>query len=169
VPAPRLQLLIAPGVLFGSNYAELVTTGFEVSVLTQLPVLDGNLHVGGALALHQSIFRPAGVDDHRAVPLYGAVAWRPGLAFSDQLDLHIGAAAGALLIDVVQAGQEDHAIEFALGGQLELGVGWLIGPGSVDVIARLGTARYIGGTVSNGLVGLPLGASLMATYRFPVL
>lgn len=156
-------VVVAPGVAIGSNYQELLAVGPEVSALVRLPALDGNVHVGGSISLLQSVLRPEGVDDHRALPLLAEVAWRP--AQSDALDVHIGLATGLVLSDLVPRDEDRHVVELALAGQLVLGAAWPAGPGLVEVMLRGGTAAYLGSSQSQGLVGLPAGATVILGYR----
>jgi hypothetical protein len=167
IPPPRVGLLLAAGLAASSNYQELVSAGPELSALVRLPIVDGSLHVGGSVGLLQSILRPRGIDDHRAIPIFGEVAWRPAL--SPTLDFHIGAATGVVVVDAVPSSQTAHDFETALAAQLVLGLAWPLGPGSLELMGRGGTAIYLGGDVGPGLVGLPLGAALVVAWRMPVL
>lgn len=165
-PRPHAWLLVGPGVALGSNYGALVSAGPDLSLLVRLPGLDGSLHAGLSLALMQSIARPPGVVDQRAYPVWAELAWRPPL--SPEHGFHVGVAAGVVLGDLTHrvGGVETRVVEPSLAGQLVLGWAYRLGPGFFEIDGRAGTSRSIGGTVGENLVGLPLGAAIVTSYRF---
>jgi hypothetical protein len=163
-PAPQLAVLVAPGLAVGTNYENLVSVGPDVSVLVRLPIVDGALHVGGSIAFMQSVVRPGTAADQRAIPLLVEAAWRPPM--SEQVDLHLGLAGGPLLAHSVRP-PDDNFVEFGIAAQAVLGAAVKVGPGTVDILARLGSSNYVG-AVQRGkeIVGVPYGGALVVSYRF---
>lgn len=164
VPRPRARLLVGPGVLVGSNYGSLVQAGPDLSLLVRLPGFDGGVHAGLNVSLLQSVSAPSGVD-HRAFPLAVEGAWRPLL--TPDLTAHIGVAAGFVLTDELD-GVGAAASRIVLPGalaQIVAGAGYRLGPGFAELDLRVG---YGDTFPTSTTVGLPLGASVVAGYRFGI-
>ncbi len=164
VPRPRARLLVGPGVLVGTNYGALVQSGPDLSLLVRLPGFDGGVHAGLNVSLLQSVSAPAGVD-HRAFPVVVEAAWRPLL--TPDLTAHIGVAAGFVLTDELNGVGADATRTVSPGGlaQVVAGAGYRLGPGFAELDLRVG---YGDTSPTSTTVGLPLGAIVVAGYRFGI-
>lgn len=165
LPRPRVIALVAPGLVVASNYQAIVAVGPDLSFLTTLPLLDGTVVAGGSLALLQSLTRPAGIADHRALPAFAELGWRPPSSIAG-VDFHLGAAAGVALVDLVRVGQSAHVLEPVIVAQGVLGFVVPAGPGAVEVMARVGSSIFLDDDSLADDAGLPLGAGLALSYRF---
>jgi hypothetical protein len=160
VPRPRARLLVGPGVVVGTNYGSLVQAGPDLSLLVRLPGFDGGVHAGLNVSMLQSVSAPAGVD-HRAFPVVVEAAWRPLL--TPDLAAHVGVAAGFVLTDELQ-GDARLVLPGALASVVT-GLGYRLGPGFAELDLRVG----FGDTFpTSTTVGLPLGAAVVAGYRFGI-
>ncbi len=155
-PAPHAGLILGGSLAVESNYSSIVAVGPEVSLVTQV---IGPLYAGGKLALLQSVLKP--VEDHRAVPLFAEVLWRP--AMSPDAQFVVGLDAGPVLSDLVDGGK--HTLEVAVGAQAVVGAAWHAGPGWVEAALEAGSAGYVGSGIAAARVGVPFGAGVSVGYR----
>ncbi len=165
-PRPQAWLLVGPGLALGSNYGGLVSAGPDLSLLVRLPGLDGSLHAGVSVAVLQSMLRPPRVLDQRSYPMWAEIGWRPPL--SPVVAFHLGGAVGVVLGELSYPvdGVARHTVEPSIGAQVVIGWAHRLGPGFFEIDGRAGTARALSGVAGERLVGLPLGAGIVTSYRF---
>lgn len=165
-PRPAAWLLVGAGLALGSNYGALVSAGPDLSLLVRMPGLDGSLHLGLSASVLQSVLRPSPVLDQRSYPIWAEVGWRPPL--SPEQAFHLGGAVGVVLGELSYPidGVPRHTVEPSIGAQAVIGWAHRLGPGFLEFDGRVGTARAVSGVAGERLLGLPVGAALVTSYRF---
>lgn len=165
-PRPAAWLLVGAGLAIGSNYGALLSAGPELSLLVRMPGLDGSLHAGVSASVLQSLLRPPPVLDQRSYPIWAEIGWRPPL--SPEQAFHLGGAVGVVLGELGYPidGVPRHTVEPSLGAQVVIGWAHRLGPGFLEFDGRVGSARALSGVAGERLVGLPVGAALVTSYRF---
>lgn len=167
---PRALLLVGPALGSSWSYGDVLALGPELSLLVRLPVVDGAIHTGVTMGMHQGLPREshATFRSYRTYPVLAEVGWRPLLA--PDLGLHIGVAGGVVVVDASiddrSGTAEQRAIEPALAGAVVLGVAFRAGPGFVELDGRAGIGQVL---VDTPLVdAMPFGAGLVLGYRFGI-
>jgi hypothetical protein len=163
-----LGWLVGPGLGSWSSVGDVVAIGPELSMLAPLPVLDGRLHAGLTLGVHEglAVASNATFSSWRSWPLWLEGAWRPWL--TPAIGLHIGAQGGLTIIDaaVDAASAATRRIEPGLAVAGVVGLVVPVGPGTVDLGLRLGISPTL--AAAPLVQTSPLGAGLFAAYRFDV-
>jgi hypothetical protein len=173
---PRAFLLVGPALTSTWNYGATAHVGGELSMLVRLPIADGSVHGGVVLGANETLLAPTALKlrQQRALPALVEVAWRPLL--SKDLGLHVGAAAGVVVVDasqdrdsvddsrIIARDQEElRVITPHVGGSASVGVAYRVGGGFVEVDARGGYAAPL----SDPLFDIAsLGVGLSIGYRF---
>jgi hypothetical protein len=165
-PAPRAALRLAPMLASSVGTGGVASVGPEVSVLARLPVLDGAVYAGATGGVLFGV--GAATTDYaslRMVPLLAEAAWRPRLPLDVGVDagVHVGAAAGVVVVDVIVDGER--VVVPAGVGAAVLGGYVDVGPGSVELALRLGLGVPLGGRLP-GFAAPPFGPGLVVGYRF---
>ena len=169
-PRPRALLLVGPALGSSWSYGDVLALGPELSLLVRLPIVDGAIHTGVTMGMHQGLPREsqATFRNYRTYPVLAEVGWRPLLA--PELGLHIGVAGGVVVVDSAiedrSGTAEQRAIEPALAGAVVVGVAFRAGPGFVELDGRAGAGQVL---VDAPLVdAMPFGAGLVLGYRFGI-
>jgi len=167
-PRPRALLLVGPAVGSSWSYGDVLAVGPELSLLVRLPILDGALHTGVTMGLHQGLAREstATFNAYRTYPLLLEAGWRPLII--PELGFHVGVAGVVVVVDasIAAGGGEQRAIEPAVAGAAVVGVAWRAGPGFLELDGRVGFGQVL---VANPLVdAMPFGAGLVLGYRFGI-
>jgi hypothetical protein len=159
-PQRHPPFTVGLGLSAGTS-GDVTAGGVDLSLLLRLPLLDGSLYAGVDAGLLLG-FAPASLrsfEAHRAVPLAAGVAWRPMLGRG--VGLHIAAAAGALVVDTVVDDEAAATTTFLTA--LTVGAFYDVGPGALDVVARLRWAPTP--QLDNGFTGAPVGPGVVVGYR----
>jgi hypothetical protein len=165
-PRARPALLVGPAVGSSWGYGDVLAVGPELSMLVRLPLLDGALHGGLSLGAHEGIAAAssASFSTWRAWPLLLEAGWRPML--TPELGVHVGAAGGLVVVDATadKAGVPTRAVTPGLAGAAVVGVAYRVGPGVVELDARVGAGAPL--DPAPLVPAMPLGAGLVLGYRF---
>ena len=164
---PRPLLLVGPSVGSAWSYGDVLAVGPELSLLLRLPVLDGAVHAGVTLGLHEGIGSASTVAfaQYRTFPVLLEAGWRPLL--TPELGIHLGGAGGLVVVDsaILIIDGEVRAIEPGLAGAAVVGVFYRLGPGVIEVDARLGYGAVLG---TPFIDAHPFGAGVVVGYRFGI-
>ncbi len=171
LPRPRALLLVGPAIGSSYSYGDVLALGPELSLLVRLPVLDGAVHAGMTLGLHEGLKDPSGAtfNQYRTYPVFAEVGWRPLLTPS--IGLHLGVSGGLLVVDSSVAadadggGREFRAIEPGVAGAVVMGAAFRAGPGFIEVDGRVGAGAVLGDALVDAI---PFGAGVVAGYRFGI-
>jgi hypothetical protein len=166
LPRARPALLVGPGLGSSWGYGDVLAVGPELSLLVRLPVLDGAAHGGLTLGVHEGIASASAssFSSWRTWPVLLEAAWRPML--TPELGVHVGAAGGLVVVDAsdVVDGVAVRAVEPGIAGAAVVGVAWRVGPGMLELDARVGAGGSLAPTPL--VAAMPLGAGLVLGYRF---
>lgn len=158
--------LVGAALASSWSYGDVVAVGPELSTLLRLPILDGALHAGMTLGLHEGIAVASGASfsSWRSWPMWLELGWRPWL--TPGFGLHLGGVGGLIFVDAsTGAGASARrTIDPAAAVAGVVGVVVPVGPGLLDVGLRVGVIGML--DASPAVPAMPLGAGLVAAYRF---
>jgi len=168
LPRPRALLLVGPAIGSSYSYGDVLAVGPELSLLVRLPVLDGAVHAGMTLALHEGLAQASGAtfSSYRTYPVLAEVGWRPLLTPS--IGLHVGVSGGLVVVDSAVAaenGGDVRAIEPGVAGAIVVGTAFRAGPGFFEIDGRVGAGAVLGAPL---VEAVPFGAGVVVGYRFGI-